>query len=197
VVINDSGIDGRHPDLYYTLPPLNSYASKVIQNVLISSDPLTPYQVPLPIPPGQVTPLSYEENIQDTDLNVAHGTHCSGIVGGTGHFALATSDTLADPANAPLLDFSGLDQSQLPSDHYYLVVTDTVTDALGNKLDGEFNGSSSFTRPGEVDRADSPSLGMRVVTSGYFETLRIPLRSGRTFDAHDDERSAEVAIVNE
>jgi serine protease AprX len=108
VVINDSGIDGRHPDLYYTLPPLNSYASKVIQNVLISSDPLTPYQVPLPIPPGQVTPLSYEENIQDTDLNVAHGTHCSGIVGGTGHFALATSDTLADPANAPLLDFSGL-----------------------------------------------------------------------------------------
>jgi len=59
---------------------------------------------------------------------------------------------------------------------------------FGLPLDGDSTGARASPVP-ENDRADSPSLGMRVVTSGYFETLRIPLRSGRTFDAHDDERS--------
>jgi putative ABC transport system permease protein len=67
----------------------------------------------------------------------------------------------------------------------------------GLPLDGEFSASSSFTRPGEADSADSPSVGMRVVTPDYFKTLRIPLRAGRTFDAHDDERGPEVVVINE
>jgi putative ABC transport system permease protein len=68
---------------------------------------------------------------------------------------------------------------------------------FGLPLEGEFNATSNFTRPGEVDRTDAFSLSMRVVTADYFQTLRIPVRSGRIFDAHDDEGGAEVAIINE
>ena len=38
---------------------------------------------------------------------------------------------------------------------------------------------------------------MRVITADYFSTMKIPVRAGRIFNAHDDERSQEVAIINE
>ena len=41
--------------------------------------------------------------------------------------------------NTAILDFRQVDQSLLPSDHYGLVILDTVTDVVGNKLDGEFS----------------------------------------------------------
>lgn len=68
---------------------------------------------------------------------------------------------------------------------------------FGLPLDSDFNASSSFTRPGEADTADSPSAGMRIVTPGYFAALKIPVRSGRIFDAHDDDAGAEVVVINE
>ena len=68
---------------------------------------------------------------------------------------------------------------------------------FGLPLDDNFSASSSFTRPGETDSADSPSVGMRIVTPGYFKALRIPLRAGRLFDGHDDETGAEVVVINE
>ncbi|HKG14658.1 MAG TPA: S8 family serine peptidase, partial [Pyrinomonadaceae bacterium] len=67
VVINDSGIDATHPDL--------QLGKNVVQNVFVGSDTetLTGF-----------TTLQVVENVPDTDLNVGHGTHCAGIVGGTG-----------------------------------------------------------------------------------------------------------------
>lgn len=41
------------------------------------------------------------------------------------------------------------------------------------------------------------SVDWRYVTDGYFETLRIPLREGRIFNASDQTASAPVAVVNE
>ncbi len=67
----------------------------------------------------------------------------------------------------------------------------------GLPLDDTFGASSSFTRTGETDSADSPSAGMRIVTPGYFATLKIPLKSGRVFDEHDDENGPEVVAINE
>ncbi|MBF5042585.1 S8 family serine peptidase [Aggregicoccus sp. 17bor-14] len=67
VVINDSGIDARHDDL--------KLGSHVVQNVQILTDTSTQ---------EGFTPLLAVENLPDTDLNVGHGTHCAGIVGGTG-----------------------------------------------------------------------------------------------------------------
>lgn len=68
---------------------------------------------------------------------------------------------------------------------------------LGLPLDGDFSISSSFRRSGEPDSADTPSAGMRIITPDYFKTMRIPLRAGRPFDAHDDATSPEVVIINE
>jgi putative ABC transport system permease protein len=46
--------------------------------------------------------------------------------------------------------------------------------------------------PGQKPRAE-----YRAVTAGYFETMRIPLRKGRTFDAGDRRGAQAVAVVNE
>lgn len=67
VVVNDSGIDATHPDLHYP--------DHVIQNVQTITDTGTL---------SGFTPLTFVENVPDTDTNVGHGTHCAGIVAGTG-----------------------------------------------------------------------------------------------------------------
>jgi serine protease AprX len=67
VVINDSGIDARHDDL--------KLGTHVIQNVQILTDTQTL---------AGFTSLQAIGNLPDTDLNVGHGTHCAGIVGGNG-----------------------------------------------------------------------------------------------------------------
>ncbi len=67
VVINDSGIDATHDDL--------KFGDHVIQNVQLLTDTDTV---------AGFTSLQAVENLHDTDLNIGHGTHCAGIVGGTG-----------------------------------------------------------------------------------------------------------------
>jgi putative ABC transport system permease protein len=66
----------------------------------------------------------------------------------------------------------------------------------GLPLDDNFTASSSFTRPGESDSGDTPSVGMRVVTPDYFKTLGIPLKAGRILDARDNEDSQQVVLIN-
>jgi serine protease AprX len=67
VEINDSGIDGTHMDL--------QYGTHVVQNTqavtnLASVD--------------SMLPITYVEGVPNTDWGSGHGTHCAGIVGGTG-----------------------------------------------------------------------------------------------------------------
>jgi putative ABC transport system permease protein len=47
------------------------------------------------------------------------------------------------------------------------------------------------------DPGDLPVANRATVESHYFETLRIPLLKGRTFDHKDDQNAKRVAIVNE
>ena len=47
--------------------------------------------------------------------------------------------------------------------------------------------------PGE----QPPSIGFNSVDPGYFETMRIPILRGRSFDARDTEKAPGVAIVNQ
>lgn len=67
LVINDSGIDGTHPDLHFP--------EHLVQNVqsFVDTNTLTGFLPPV-----------FLENLPDTDLNVGHGTHCAGIAAGTG-----------------------------------------------------------------------------------------------------------------
>ena len=45
--------------------------------------------------------------------------------------------------------------------------------------------------------SDRPRTAIRVVSPGYFSTLRVPLGEGRDFDDRDEEHSGPVAIVSE
>ena len=78
VVVNDSGVDGTHSDL--------QYPSHVVQNVAAQTN-LAAQDAMLPI--------TYVENVANTDLAGGHGTHCAGIIGGTG-------------ASSPNGDFEGV-----------------------------------------------------------------------------------------
>jgi serine protease AprX len=67
VLVIDSGIDATHGDL--------PFGSKVVQNVhpVVAAGTVEGF-----------TPNITIENLQNTDESVGHGTHCAGIVGGTG-----------------------------------------------------------------------------------------------------------------
>ena len=67
VMVIDSGVDATHADL--------QFGSKVIQNVhpVVGTTTLEGF-----------TPNVSVENVPNTDQTVGHGTHCAGIIGGTG-----------------------------------------------------------------------------------------------------------------
>ncbi|MFW5927532.1 MAG: hypothetical protein ACOCSR_05715, partial [Wenzhouxiangella sp.] len=58
VVVNDSGVDGNHPDL--------PYPEKVVQNVAAQTN--------LNSTSGML-PVTYQEDVPDTDILGGHGTH--------------------------------------------------------------------------------------------------------------------------
>lgn len=77
VVVNDSGIDATHSDL--------KFGTKVVQNVQMITDTETDNASSLqPDATKNFTPFIGIEGIPNTDLNIGHGTHCAGIIGGTG-----------------------------------------------------------------------------------------------------------------
>jgi serine protease AprX len=67
VMVIDSGIDATHADL--------QFGTKVIQNVhpVVAAGTLEGF-----------TPNLSIENVPNTDQSVGHGTHCAGIIGGSG-----------------------------------------------------------------------------------------------------------------
>ncbi|HLG26830.1 MAG TPA: S8 family serine peptidase [Paenisporosarcina sp.] len=67
VVINDSGVDATHKDL--------ELGSHVVQNVLGGTNLHAQ---------NEVLPITYVENVPNTDTSSGHGTHVAGIVGATG-----------------------------------------------------------------------------------------------------------------
>ena len=66
VVINDSGVDGTHKD--------HELGRNLVQNVLGTTN----------LQGTGIVPISYTENVINTDTNSGHGTHVAGTVGGTG-----------------------------------------------------------------------------------------------------------------
>ncbi|WP_245243567.1 S8 family serine peptidase, partial [Mesobacillus selenatarsenatis] len=82
VVINDSGVDGTHRDL--------EFGSHLVQNVLGSTN-LNALSTLLPV--------SYVENVPNTDSSSGHGTHVAGIVGATGEMSGGKYEGVAPGAN--------------------------------------------------------------------------------------------------
>ncbi|OKL39423.1 S8 family serine peptidase [Pontibacter flavimaris] len=67
VMINDSGVDGTHDDI--------KLGTHLVQNVMGSTN-LNGLDSMLPV--------TWLENVPNTDTNSGHGTHCAGSVGGNG-----------------------------------------------------------------------------------------------------------------
>ncbi|MFC6998890.1 S8 family serine peptidase [Rufibacter roseus] len=67
VMINDSGVDGTHSDI--------ELGTHLVQNVMGTTN-LNALSTLLPV--------TYLENVPNTDTNSGHGTHCAGTVGGNG-----------------------------------------------------------------------------------------------------------------
>jgi predicted permease len=57
--------------------------------------------------------------------------------------------------------------------------------------------SSLAIRGRPVPEGELPEVGYVSVAHGYFETLRIPVRQGRTFDRRDNASSAGVMVISE
>ena len=52
-------------------------------------------------------------------------------------------------------------------------------------------------KPLPQDPHDYPLAWYRLVSDGYFETMGIRLLEGRSFDAHDQPKGAQIAVVNQ
>ncbi|HEV2915639.1 MAG TPA: S8 family serine peptidase [Pyrinomonadaceae bacterium] len=68
VLVIDSGIDATHNDL--------KLGQTVVQNVQVLTHDGTSRDA--------FTPFLFAENVPNTDQSVGHGTHCAGIIGGSG-----------------------------------------------------------------------------------------------------------------
>ncbi|WKA55013.1 S8 family serine peptidase [Planococcus shixiaomingii] len=82
VVINDSGVDGTHKD--------HQLGRNLKQNVLASTNLNSTLGF---------APITYLENVPNTDSTSGHGTHVAGIVGGTGAMSGGKYEGAAPGAN--------------------------------------------------------------------------------------------------
>jgi predicted permease len=75
----------------------------------------------------------------------------------------------------------------------------TTAVALTSKVPPEAGGNQTLEIQGRpvVNDGEAHDIGADAVSSGFFDLLNIPLRSGRVFDARDLQYSQPVAIVNE
>src|SRR5688572_23879978 len=82
VLVNDSGIDGTHEDL--------KYPNHVIQNVYAGSNlaahnaDVQSVTCSLGTCTGKILPVTWVEDVPNTDFSTSHGSHVAGIVGGSG-----------------------------------------------------------------------------------------------------------------
>lgn len=82
VVVNDSGVDGTHKDI--------ELGKNLVQNVMGTTNLHSL---------SDLLPVTYTENVPNTDTNSGHGTHVAGTVGGTGAMSNGKYEGVAPGAN--------------------------------------------------------------------------------------------------
>ena len=81
VLVNDSGVDGTHPDLKF---PEHTRQNVAAQTNLYSVD--------------SVLPITYTEGVPNTDIGGGHGTHVAGTIGGNGAASAGAQEGVAPGA---------------------------------------------------------------------------------------------------
>ena len=76
---------------------------------------------------------------------------------------------------------------------------ETAAVVMGLPFTSDLNVLTGFSHEGqpEPDSASMPTASMRIVSPGYFEMMKIPLRAGRSFDGRETATSPEVVLINE
>ncbi|MGG1675826.1 S8 family serine peptidase [Neobacillus sp. NRS-1170] len=143
VVINDSGVDGTHKDL--------QFGSHVVQNVMASLNlnSLEP----------SLLPITYVENVPNTDSNSGHGTHVAGIVGGTGAASNGKYEGVAPGANligygsgAALLVLDGIGSFDYAITHQSQYNIRVITNSWGSSGDFDPNDPINLASKAAYDR---------------------------------------------
>jgi predicted permease len=68
---------------------------------------------------------------------------------------------------------------------------------FGLPLSNGYNAHTSFELTGKPAPVEEPHGGLRVITPEYFQTMRIPILSGRNLQSSDQHDSDKVLIISE
>lgn len=143
VVINDSGVDGTHKDI--------EFGSHLVQNVLASINLAS-------LAPG-ILPITYAENVPNTDSNSGHGTHVAGTVGGTGAMSSGKYEGVAPGANligygsgAALFVLDGLGGFDYAITHQFDYNIRVITNSWGSSGDFDPNDPINIASKAAHDR---------------------------------------------
>ncbi|OLS38982.1 peptidase S8 [Alkalihalophilus pseudofirmus] len=124
VLVNDSGVDGTHGD--------HTFKKNLVQNVLGTSY----------LSSTGIIPISYIENIINTDTNSGHGTHVAGTVGGTGVMssgkyagAAPGADLIGYGSGAVLLVLDGIGGFDYALEHQDKYNIQIITNSWGGSGD--------------------------------------------------------------
>ncbi|MGB3260898.1 S8 family peptidase [Paenisporosarcina sp.] len=143
VVVNDSGVDGTHKD--------HEFGKNLVQNVMGSTNlnSLEP----------ELLPITYTENVPNTDTNSGHGTHVAGTVGGTGASSGGKYEGAAPGANlvgygsgAALFVLDGIGGFDYAITHQTQYNIRVITNSWGSSGDFEPNDPINVASKAAYDR---------------------------------------------
>ncbi|PLR99102.1 S8 family serine peptidase [Bacillus sp. T33-2] len=143
VVVNDSGVDGTHKD--------HEFGKNLVQNVMGSTNLSA-------LAPG-LLPVTYTENVPNTDTNSGHGTHVAGTVGGTGAMssgkyegAAPGADLIGYGSGAALFILDGLGGFDYAITHQQQYNIRVITNSWGSSGDFDPNDPINIASKKAYDR---------------------------------------------
>jgi len=162
VLVNDSGIDGTHEDL--------KYPNHVVQNVYAGSN-LAAHNSDVQSTTcavgsctGKILPVTWVEDVPNTDFSTSHGTHVAGIVGGSGARSAGKYTGVAPGANiigygsgAALFVLDALGGFDYAKSHWATYGIRIITNSFGS--------------PGQINRPFDPEDPTNIVTQELAEDL--------------------------